>query len=306
MFERAIRPDLRRRLAADGDEAVIVSRVLRTWGASESALAEALGGPLRRPRGGAGPGAGGGVTIAFLASGIEGIKVRLTARAPDDAAAAAALDAEEARGARRHRRSPRATSCSALDDENMEQAVAALLLAQGLTVAVAESLTGGLVASRLVDVPGRQPLVPRRRGGLRLGGEVRRAGRARRAGGHRGGGRRHGRPAPRRVLGADVGLGITGVAGPDDQEGVAAGHGLRGPGPARRAGGHPRLPAARATGPGSASTPPSPPSTCCGAPCWPGPAPERSSASGSVPSSAARRSSVCSVTFRSPRSRPPM
>ena len=42
MFERAILPDLRQRMADDGDEAVIVSRVLRTWGASESGLAEAL------------------------------------------------------------------------------------------------------------------------------------------------------------------------------------------------------------------------------------------------------------------------
>ena len=31
-----------------------------------------------------------------------------------------------------------------------------------------------------------------------------------------------------RVTGSDVGLGITGVAGPDDQEGVAPGHHLRG------------------------------------------------------------------------------
>ena len=43
MFDRGVLPDLRRRMAASGERAVIASRVLRTWGTSESALAEALG-----------------------------------------------------------------------------------------------------------------------------------------------------------------------------------------------------------------------------------------------------------------------
>ena len=42
MFERGILPDLRARMAEAGEEGVIASRVLRTWGASESALAESL------------------------------------------------------------------------------------------------------------------------------------------------------------------------------------------------------------------------------------------------------------------------
>ena len=54
-----------------------------------------------------------------------------------------------------------------LDDETMEQAVAGLLVDRGLALGLAESLTGGLIASRLVDVPGGQPVVPGRRGGLR-------------------------------------------------------------------------------------------------------------------------------------------
>src|ERR1700691_2279180 len=85
MFERGILPDLRARMAASGEEGVIVSRVLRTWGASESGLAESLQGRIDAldsdevddvdgvPAG--------SVTLAFLASGIEGIKVRITARA---------------------------------------------------------------------------------------------------------------------------------------------------------------------------------------------------------------------------------
>ena len=46
MFERGILPDLRPRMAAAGEENVIASRVIRTWGASESGLAEALEGRI--------------------------------------------------------------------------------------------------------------------------------------------------------------------------------------------------------------------------------------------------------------------
>ena len=72
MFERAILPELLRR---SGDPSVIVSRVLRTWGESESGLNERLDdliAELDEP---------GRPTLAFLASGWEGLKVRLTAKA---------------------------------------------------------------------------------------------------------------------------------------------------------------------------------------------------------------------------------
>src|SRR5271166_1671646 len=76
MYTRAIAPDLRLRMHERGEASgVIASRVLRTWGMSESGLAEALAGTiadLDEP-GGDGP-SGGAATIAFLASGIEGIK----------------------------------------------------------------------------------------------------------------------------------------------------------------------------------------------------------------------------------------
>ena len=79
MFERAILPDLLARQSAAGERSTIASRVLRTWGASESALAEAVASRFSAlvddDR----------VTIAFLASGIEGIKVRITARGADGA-----------------------------------------------------------------------------------------------------------------------------------------------------------------------------------------------------------------------------
>ena len=84
MFERAIAPDLVQRMAERGETTgVIVSRVIRTWGMSESGLAETLAGHIDGldavpGRGGEGPAP---ATIAFLASGIEGIKVRVTVRA---------------------------------------------------------------------------------------------------------------------------------------------------------------------------------------------------------------------------------
>ena len=59
---------------------MIRSRTLKTWGYSESGLAELVAGRVEALEAG-----GLGVpTIAFLASGIEGIKLRLTVKAADD------------------------------------------------------------------------------------------------------------------------------------------------------------------------------------------------------------------------------
>ena len=142
MLARAVLPDLR---ARTGEPAVIVSRTVRTWGMSESGLAEPLA-----PRIDALEAGGTGVpTIAFLASGIEGLKVRLTVKAPTAAAAEAALDAEEAQ-----LRALLGITVFGVDDDTMETAVGRLLLQRSWTLGVAESLTGGLVASRIVAVPG--------------------------------------------------------------------------------------------------------------------------------------------------------
>ena len=93
------------------------------------------------------------VTLAYLASGIEGIKVRLTARAADEAAALEVLAREEAR-VRDILTSRLGDIVFGVDDETMEHAVARQLIDRGLTLAVAESVTGGLIASRLVAVSG--------------------------------------------------------------------------------------------------------------------------------------------------------
>lgn len=215
MFERGILPDLRARMVETGEEGVIASRVLRSWGASESALAESLQDRIDALD------AAGNLTLAFLASGIEGIKVRITARARTLEDVTALLDKEEGE-VRRAINERLGDIVFGVDDESMEVAVAARLVARGLSFGVAESLTGGLIASRLVNVPGASKWF---RGGIvaydsqvkfdvlgvPAGPVVTETAAAAMAEG------------AARVTGAEVGLGITGVAGPDDQEGVAPG-----------------------------------------------------------------------------------
>lgn len=201
-------PDLQRRAGAT---AVIASRVLRTWGTSESGLAEQLHQEIEHLDEVGNP------TLAFLASGIEGLKVRITAKAPTDAEARAVLDAEDARV-----RAILGDIVFGVDDETMEHAVVTLLEQQGLTLAVAESVTGGLIASRITDVPGASRVF--RGGVVAYASDVKRSllgvpdgpvvsGPAAEAMAD----------GVRRALGADVGLGVTGVAGPTEQEGQAPG-----------------------------------------------------------------------------------
>jgi nicotinamide-nucleotide amidase len=215
MFERAILPDLVARQIAAGTTSVITSRVLRTWGASESALAEAVAPRFDELVG------DDRVTIAFLASGIEGIKVRLTARG-DDAAHAASLLMNEELVVRALIEENLGDIIFGVDDETMEDVVAAQLLERSLTLAVAESVTGGLIASRLVGVAGASQWF---RGGVvsyasevkfdLLGvpvgpvvsadaAEVMASG-------------------VRTLLKADIGLSVTGVAGPEEQDGQPPG-----------------------------------------------------------------------------------
>ncbi len=210
MVERAVVPDL---VARAGERAVIASRVLRTWGLGESAVAERLA-PRVDALEAAGPDA---ATIAFLASGMEGIKVRVTVKAADAATAAAALDEEE-----RALRALLGDLVFGVDEETMEHAVASELLAAGWTLGVAESYTGGLVGARLVGEPGASRwfaggVVTYGAGtkqhvlGLDPGPVVSASAAAAMA------------AAVREVIGADVGLATTGVAGPDPDEGLAPG-----------------------------------------------------------------------------------
>jgi len=102
------------------------------------------------------------------------------------------------------------------DDQTMEDVVASRLTARGMTLAVAESVTGGLIASRLVNIVGASTWF---RGGVvsyasdvkfdLLGvprGPVVSAGAAEAMA-----------RGVRTLLGSDVSLSVTGVAGPEDR-----------------------------------------------------------------------------------------
>ena len=127
--------DLRQR---GGDASVIRSRVMRTWGYGESAIAETLADRVDALD------ESGHATIAFQASGIEGIKVRITTKAPDEAAAEAIIAKEEA-----HIRELLGDYIFGIDDESMETVVLGLLRRQGLSFAAAENLTGGIMSTRM-------------------------------------------------------------------------------------------------------------------------------------------------------------
>jgi nicotinamide-nucleotide amidase len=134
MMEGTILPEL-----ASVGEGVVQSRVLRCAGIVESALAERVDDLFS---GSANP------TIAFLASSGE-VKVRITAKAAT-AGEANALIEPVADEVRRRLGDDVFTS----DDESLEQAVVRLLAARGATLACAESITGGGVGARITSVPG--------------------------------------------------------------------------------------------------------------------------------------------------------
>jgi len=208
MMERAILPNLR---ARSGDTSVIASRVIRTWGESESGLNERLDPIIAQLEEIGNP------TLAFLASGWEGIKVRLTAKGADSQQAHAVLDEWQAKVLEIV-----GDVVFGFDADNMEIVVLNLLRERGLTLGLAESVTGGLVSGRLTAIPGASDVL---RGsvvsyasevkfdllGVPRGPVVSEAAAIAMAEG------------ARRVLGAEVALSLTGVAGPAEQDGQPVG-----------------------------------------------------------------------------------
>ena len=138
MMRGTVLDDLRQR---SGEKAVIRSRVLRTWGDSESGLAERLANRIEKLDEIGNP------TLAFQASGIEGIKVRITAKAADDTKAQAIIADEED-----VLRDILGDVVFGVDEESMELVVLKNLRQQRLTLAVAEGLTGGVLSARLSEI----------------------------------------------------------------------------------------------------------------------------------------------------------
>ena len=134
MMEGTILPELEAR-----ETAVVRSKVLRCAGIGESALAERVDDLFT---GSANP------TIAFLASSGE-VKVRITAKAATAADADALIEPVAEEVLRRI-----GDEVFTADDESLEEAVVRLLSAAGKTLACAESITGGGVGARITSVPG--------------------------------------------------------------------------------------------------------------------------------------------------------
>ncbi|MFM9119551.1 MAG: competence/damage-inducible protein A [Acidimicrobiaceae bacterium] len=208
MFERAILPDL---LARSGEASVIKSRVLRTWGDSESGLNERLVDVINELEKVGNP------TLAFLASGWEGIKVRLTAKANTESQAIELLDVWDAKV-----REQVKDLVFGVDEQNMETVVLQNLRDRKLTLGIAESVTGGLVSGRLTAIAGASDVF---RGAIvsydsevkfellnvTRGPVVSETAAKEMAIG------------VRKALGSDIGLALTGVAGPTEQDGVKVG-----------------------------------------------------------------------------------
>jgi nicotinamide-nucleotide amidase len=144
---RELKPMLSALIAAPLRErtsgAALVRRVIKIAGRIESHTDEQLQ-PLYNEWG------KGSVPIsATILATLGQIEVHLTARSTSRTEAERVLD----RAARQVAEvvSPDAFS---IDGHNMEEVVGEMLAARGLWIAVAESCTGGLIASRLTDVPG--------------------------------------------------------------------------------------------------------------------------------------------------------
>jgi nicotinamide-nucleotide amidase len=211
MLERVVLPDL---AARAGEGRAIVSRTLRTVGVGESRLAERLT-PLWEEAG------AGQATLAYLASPGE-VRVRLTAVGATREEALAEIAPVEARV-----RQELGDIVYGTDDETLEAVVGRLLREQGLSLATAESLTGGLLGGRVTGIAGASDYYL---GGVvayatdakasQLGvdsdllaaeGPVSEPVAAAMATG------------ARNAFGADLGLAATGVAGPTEQSGRRVG-----------------------------------------------------------------------------------
>jgi nicotinamide-nucleotide amidase len=198
MLTSHVLPELKRRFACG---AVSITRRIMTFGAGEADIAGMVGDLI-----GKGP-----VRYGFLALGGP-VAVKITAESATADGARAVLDAEEARIRERV-----GALAYGVDEQSMEEVLGELLREKGLTVAVAESTTGGLVCGLITTVPGSSDyflggIVSYSIGAkasvldipsdLLAGGavsvEVARAM----------------ADSVRRLFGADIGVAVTGVAGP--------------------------------------------------------------------------------------------
>lgn len=209
MLHESVLPDL---LARADAPAAIVSRTLHTAGMWESSVAEALSSLHTRLAA-----SRGAPTLAWLA-GKGQTRVRITARTATREEALAQIAPIES-----EIRSLLGVAVWGADDETLPSVVHGLLLARGETVAIAESLTGGLLGAALTETAGASATFV---GGITaystplkaslLGADPEEPAVSASAAAAMASGARE-------RLGATYGLALTGVAGPDEQDGQPAG-----------------------------------------------------------------------------------
>jgi nicotinamide-nucleotide amidase len=118
---------------------VVVHRTLNTTGIAESLLSELLGNTQHFL---------GAATLAFLPSPY-GVRLRISAVADDREGGAGIIASVE-----RYIRSKAEKYIYGTDHETLGAAIGGILTARHMTIALAESCTGGLIGDRLTDVPG--------------------------------------------------------------------------------------------------------------------------------------------------------
>ena len=206
MWEKEVAPELERRHPG----AVLVTRTLKTVGVGEGHVDEIVSSLLqsRNP------------SVGVYAR-ADGVQLRIGAKAATREEAQALIEPVEA-----EMRKLLGNVIWGVDDDTLESAIGDLLRQHSLTLATMESCTGGLLASTLTNVPGSSAYF---RGGLvayatemkiewGVAPEII---------------ERHGvvsgecagdmARAVRERLQTDIGIGITGVAGPDPQDGQPPG-----------------------------------------------------------------------------------
>ncbi|HEY0242223.1 MAG TPA: competence/damage-inducible protein A [Gemmatimonadaceae bacterium] len=186
-----------------GEAPVIKSRTLRTTGIAESALADQLGELAAGVD---------GMGLAFLPS-VDSVDLRVTARGVPAAEADAMLDRAVVK-----LRSAAGRYVYGEEGADLAEVVLAACRKRGVRLAVAESCTGGMLGSRITAIPGSSDVF--------LGGVIAYDNAVKREvlGVSDSDLEEHGAVseevasamagAVRRMLKADIGIGITGVAGP--------------------------------------------------------------------------------------------
>lgn len=137
MFEHSVVPYLKKRFALQG---AIVSKILHTFGITESLLEEKIKDFIISQS---------NPTIALLAGGNGEVIIRLTAKS-DTVVNAEHLIA----GLEKQLRQKIADYIWGLDNDTIEANIGKILTQKQLTIALAESCTGGLITSRITDVSG--------------------------------------------------------------------------------------------------------------------------------------------------------